>query len=281
MKIYISLDMEGIAGTYNWKQESTGYGREEVVKNMQEQIKWMIQAIQESEKNSEITGITIADSHGGGDNLTYSITELDSRITLVSGGPRVKYMMPGLNDSYDQIFFAGYHSGIGNLNGAMDHTYSASCVHNIRIDDIPMNEGIINAYYGGYFNIPTTVITGDKALKEEFSRLKILDDSLFVETKEAVGRFASASYSKDRVKRVTYEKVKKALSNSFKLPKVNKKEKDITLKIELAYTSMADCAELMPSAKRLDGRTIQIVHSDYAVILDSIMAIVMLAQGGK
>ncbi|PLX19409.1 MAG: peptidase [Candidatus Muiribacterium halophilum] len=281
MKIYISLDMEGIAGTYNWNQERTGYGREEVVKNMQEQMEWIIQAIHESEKNSQITKITIADSHSGGDNLTYKITELDSRINLISGGPRVKYMMPGLDDTYDQIFFVGYHSGIGNINGAMDHTYSGSCIHNIWIDDIPMNEGIINAYYGGYFNIPTTVITGDKALREELKRLKILDDSLFVETKEAVGRFASASYSKDKVKRDTFEKVKEALSDSFKLPKINKKEKDITLKIELAYTSMADCAELIPSAKRIDGRTVEIVHSDYGVILDSIMAIVLLAQGGK
>ena len=67
MKIFISVDMEGMAGITSPSQE-----REETVsfrRALHNQVRWIIEGIQASEKNGEVEEITIADSHGSGRNL--------------------------------------------------------------------------------------------------------------------------------------------------------------------------------------------------------------------
>ncbi|MGH2311304.1 M55 family metallopeptidase, partial [Enterococcus faecalis] len=80
-----------------------------------------------------ITEITIADWHSGGLNLAYArLTEMDERISLVSGFPRMYYMMSGLDSSYDEFFFLGYHVGIGKQKENIDHAYSASVAYDLK-----------------------------------------------------------------------------------------------------------------------------------------------------
>ena len=69
MKLYISVDMEGLAGITNWKDETEDQVR--FRKAMNEQVEWVLEGIAKSKRNKEITHIYIADSHGGGQNLSY------------------------------------------------------------------------------------------------------------------------------------------------------------------------------------------------------------------
>ena len=112
MKIFISVDMEGMAGITSPSQE-----REETVsfrRALHNQVRWIIEGIQASEKNGEVEEITIADSHGSGRNRSYDeLSQMDDRISLVSGSPRPQYMVACLDETYDVAFFAGYHAGPG------------------------------------------------------------------------------------------------------------------------------------------------------------------------
>lgn len=273
MKIYISTDMEGIPGTFNWEQEKTN--RPEVLKNYQTHITDCLNAILYSGFKEFIEEITIADSHAGGDNLSYEITALDKRISLISGGPRPQYMMPALDSDYAMVFLLGYHSGTGTWKGNMDHTYSNSKIFRIWINDIPMNEAIINSAYAGYKGVPVALISGDKALEEQIA--VTMPWVHFVRTKEAVAKFAAKNYSSIIVKEDLVKAIQTSLAQkdiplyTFSSP--------IRLKIEFHSTSMTDCAALMPHTKRLDGRTIEYVDDDYGVIFEAIMALVTLAYG--
>ena len=101
MKIYISVDMEGIPGTFNWEHEKMD--RVSVRKYMQDHVACAIEAIRDSKENNLIDEIVIADSHSHGDNLYYEITDLDTRVSLISGDPRPCYMMPGFSSSYSMV----------------------------------------------------------------------------------------------------------------------------------------------------------------------------------
>ena len=94
LKIYISVDMEGMAGITSPSQE-----RDEVPsfrRALHNQVRWIIEGIHASSRNEEIGEITISDSHGSGTNLSYDeLCQMDERISLVSGSPRRQYMMPG------------------------------------------------------------------------------------------------------------------------------------------------------------------------------------------
>ena len=69
MKLYISVDMEGLAGITNWKDETED--RERFRNAMNEQVEWVLEGISKSKHNKEITHIFFADSHGGGQYLCY------------------------------------------------------------------------------------------------------------------------------------------------------------------------------------------------------------------
>jgi len=65
LKIYISVDMEGMAGITSPSQE-----RDEVPsfrRALHNQVRWIIEGIHASSRNDEIGEITISDSHGSGD----------------------------------------------------------------------------------------------------------------------------------------------------------------------------------------------------------------------
>jgi D-amino peptidase len=279
MKIYISLDMEGIPGTFNWEQESTN--RAAVKGYMHAHLTDIVQTIIDSRHNHLIDEITIADSHSAGDNIEYGFTALDKRINLISGGPRPYYMMPAFSKEYDQVFLVGYHAGTGALKGNMDHTYSNRRIHKIWLNNQLMNEALINAAYAGYHGVPVTLMTGDKALSEEILTDKAMPWVNFVTTKEAVAKFAAKNYSSIIVREKTIEAVQKALNSDKSDFPLFTFASPITLKIEFLSTSMADVACLMPHVKRLDGRTVEFIESDYAVMFEAIMALVTLAYSAN
>jgi len=276
MKIYISLDMEGIAGTFSWKQEETN--RSEVRKCMAQQIDWIIEGIKTSKANKSIDEIVIADSHTEGDNLLYEITALDDRLHLVSGYPRPKYMMPAFDNSYNVVFFTGYHGGTGTLNSVMDHSYSPR-FHRVWINDKPMNESLINAAYAGIFNVPVGLVVCDDALYKQLS--ETLPWVKYVVTKYSLSRFAVKNRPFNVVKKESIAAVKDVLKADVKSIPVYKFNSPITLKIELQTTSMADAVEMIPDVKRIDGFTIELSHNDYAEIFDAIDAISVMAYSVK
>jgi D-amino peptidase len=279
MKIYISLDMEGMPGTFNWDQEASD--RAGVKACMYNHLQKVLETIIDSRQNHLIDEITIADSHAMGDNISYEITALDERINLISGGPRPYYMIPALSAEYDMVFLLGYHAGTGTHLANMDHTYSNKRIHKIWLNGLPMNEALINAAYAGFLGVPVTLVSGDKALQTELMTEEAMPWVHYITTKEAVSKFAAKNYSILRVREQTVQAVQKALAAEKALCPLYKISSPITLRIEFHSTAMADAACLMPYVKRLDGRTVEYINDDYAIIFEAIMALVTLAYSAN
>lgn len=276
MKLYISIDMEGMPGTYNWDQEKTD--RPAVKRVMRAHVELVLKEILNHPKASAISEIVIADSHAGGDNLDFEITALDQRICLISGGPRPHYMMPDFDSGYDRVFLLGYHSGTGALRGTMDHTYSNSRIHKIFINDMPMNETLINAAFAGYHHVPVALVTGDATLQNELIREDAMPWLEYVSTKSAVGKFAAKNYSSQLIDARVKSAVSMALDKDRKDIPLYAFSAPVKLNIEFHSTAMTDVACLMPYVKRLDGRKVEFVDDDYGVVFEAIMALVTLAS---
>ncbi len=275
MKIYISLDMEGIPGTFNWDHEKKNPAA--VKRSIHDHLTDLIQAIQKCSKNSEIKEILIADSHSSGDNIDYEWCKLDERINLISGGPRPTYMMPMLDSEYDYVFFIGYHAGTGSLNGNMDHSYSNSKIQKISINGKPMNEALINAAYAGCLGVPVALVTGDLALKKELMIEGATPWVEYVTTKEGFSKFAAKNYNPIRVQKALVNAVNTVFSKDISQYKVFTFATPVHLQIEFHSTAMADMACLMPGTKRIDGKTIEYVNEDYPTLFEAIVALITLA----
>lgn len=274
MKLYLSVDMEGMPGTFNWEQEKTD--RAAVRRCFTYHVETVLKAALASHQAASIEEIVIADSHSAGDNLDYSITSLDKRISLISGSPRPCYMMPDFGGEFSQVWLLGYHSGTGALRGNMDHSYSNSRIHKIWINGQRMNEALINAAYAGHHKVPVGLVTGDEALKAELAEpMPWLE---YVATKRAVAKFAARNYSQLLVDEQTSAAVCKALAKPVSSLGLYTFPPPLTLKIEFHSTAMTDQACLLPYSKRLDGRTLEYGCDDYAVLFEAIMALVYLAS---
>lgn len=276
MKIYMSIDMEGMPGTYNWDQERVD--RLAVKRSMRQHVENVISGIIEHPDSNRVSHIVIADSHSAGDNLDHDITLLDERIALISGSPRPLYMMPELDNSYDRVMLLGYHAGTGALRGNMDHTYSNSRIHKIYINGQRMNEALINAAYAGYHGVPVCLVSGDAALGHELSLPDAMPWIEYVTTKQAVAKFAAMNFSLLSINKAVNQAVYNAMFKTKDSIPVFCFKSPLKLQIEFHSTAMTDVACLMPGVKRIDGRNIEYTHDDYAVMFEAIMALVTLAS---
>lgn len=279
MKLYISVDMEGLAGITNWKDETED--RERFRNAMNEQVEWVLEGISKSKHNKEITHIYIADSHGGGQNLSYDrLNDKDERVWLVSGSPRPQYMMPAMDDSFDMVFLVGYHAGAGEAASSMDHTYSGASVQNIYINGQLMNEGTINSAYAGIVHkVPVGLIIGDSGLERQMKGEGMMPWPEFVCTKQSLSRFSAVYKPKKLLKEETIAAVKKALDE-------NERSQLYTLqapyhcRMDLTNAAKCDQVQQMPGIHRTAGRTVEFESTSFTEIYDAIHGIATMSRLG-
>ena len=279
MKLYISVDMEGLAGITNWKDETED--RERFRNAMNEQVEWVLEGISKSKHNKEITHIYIADSHGGGQNLSYDrLNDKDERVWLVSGSPRPQYMMPAMDDSFDMVFLVGYHAGAGEAASSMDHTYSGASVQNIYINGQLMNEGTINSAYAGIvYKVPVGLIIGDSGLERQMKGEGMMPWPEFVCTKQSLSRFSAVYKPKKLLKEETIAAVKKALDENER-PQLYTLQAPYHCRMDLTNAAKCDQVQQMPGIHRTAGRTVEFESTSFTEIYDAIHGIATMSRLG-
>jgi len=165
-KVFISVDMEGIAGLVS--SESTGrsgadYG--------------YFRRIMSAEANAAVLGafdagaseVVVRDSHGSARNILPDL--LDPRARLIrdwSGGPLV--MVEGIDESFDAVVFIGYHARAGTPDAIIDHTMSGN-VTDFAINGVSLPEAGINALIAGIYGVPVVFVAGDQAICDQVTEL--------------------------------------------------------------------------------------------------------------
>lgn len=275
MKIYISTDIEGLAGIVDWDMES---GDTEIFRNLyNEQLEWVLEGIQKSSVNEKITDILLVDSHAKGNNLSYDrLSDFDDRISLLSGWPREDYMMSCLDNSFDQVVFVGYHAGIGKQGGNMDHGYSARSAYKIWINNKYQNETTINVAYASEVGVPVTLVIGDSALKEQLIDEHMFDSPKYVTTKKSLARYAALSFPRKKVRTATIDAVKEVLQNPAPYSTLPIPKLPARLKVQVYNTAQADAISQLQDINRIDGRTIETTANSIHDLMNKILAIVAI-----
>jgi D-amino peptidase len=271
MRVYISVDMEGVAGVVHEDQTDPTEPRHAGEYNR-------MRRLMTSEGNAAIEGaveagatrILVNDSHWLMRNLLAE--ELHPSAELLSGGPKLRSMVEGVELGFDAALFVGYHAMAGTRHAIIDHTYTGT-VHEARLNGRPVGELGINAALAGSYGVPVAMVSGDQALAAEAKAL--LGDAVeTVVVKHAVGRFAARSVSPAESCRRIREGAAAALPRTH-APLVL--DPPIRLEVDFALTHMADMAELVPGSVRTGGRTLEYVHDDYREVFRAWRALYNLA----
>jgi D-amino peptidase len=183
LKVFISVDMEGVTGVVNWEEVSRSgkdydYFREIMTREVNAAIEGAMAA--------GATDIVVRDSHGSARNILPELLDESARLIRGwSGGP--KGMMEGIDESFDAVLFIGYHARAGTPDALLEHTSSGS-VMDFSVNGISMPEGGYNSLIAGLYGVPVVFVAGEKALCEQMQEL--LGEVETVAVKEGIGAAA-------------------------------------------------------------------------------------------
>ncbi len=254
MKVYISVDMEGVAGvTHGDHAKLEGVEYETARKWMTAEANAAIEAALEAGAKE----VVVADSHGHMRNILPD--ELHEEALLVRGSPRPLSMMEGLNETFAAVFFVGYHSMAGEPKGILAHTYSGRVVHTVKLNGIKMGEAGFNAAIAGHFGVPVALVCGDDTLTDEIKAL--MPWSQCVTTKWAISPTAARNLSPKAAQKQIRTGVKQALSRLSEMKPLIL-ETPIRLEASFMQSASADRAAEIPGVLRINGRTLVYEDTD-------------------
>jgi D-amino peptidase len=201
LKVYISVDMEGIAGIVTADQLSpTGF---EYARAREFMTGEALAAIAGA-RDAGATQVIVSDSHGNGENLL--IDKFPPDITIIRSWPRPLMMMQGIDSSFAAAVFIGYHASTTNPAGVRAHTISSAHLAEVALDGVPMPESGINAAIAGYFGVPVVAISGDNvAVGEAQSLIGAMEGAV---VKQAISFHATATMTPDAAQLLVRQTVK-------------------------------------------------------------------------
>lgn len=170
MNVYISVDIEGVAGVIERDQILTSGGQAYEVGRR----------LMTAEANAAVEGaiaggatrVVVNDSHGGMSNLIAG--ELHPAALLIQGRVKPWFMVEGLDSSFDACSLVGYHAAAGVRDGVLNHAYHP---YEVRCNGIVFSETGLNAMVAGHLGVPIALVTGDDAAVRDAGRLLGADNS--------------------------------------------------------------------------------------------------------
>jgi len=254
LKVHISVDMEGLAGTVTGDQ--LGPSGFEYARFREFMTKEALAAVAGA-KEAGATEIVVADSHGNGENLL--IEQFPPDVRIVRSWPRPLRMMAGIDETFDAAVFIGYHASTHNPQGVRAHTFSSATLTRVALNGVEMSEGSWNAATAGHFGVPVVMMSGDDAAIAEVR--KDLGDTETVETKKSLGFHAANTLTPQAADAAIQKAVRAALAgrDTFKPYVVTA---PVTVDMSFKNYTQAQVLALLPFFERTSSHSIRFRAKD-------------------
>ncbi len=256
MKVFLSVDMEGICGVVSDKETDPKNGGRAYEENRHRMTAEATAAIEGCLK-AGANEIVVADSHWNFDNLIPE--ELPSAARLMRGYPRAFSMVHDLDGSFDALLCVGYHAMAGTPRAIIDHTFSGA-IRSVDVNGRGTGETGLNAYVAGEFGVPVVLVTGDTAVCAEAQTL--LPRVHTVAVKEAINTHAANHLHPARACDLIRAEAEKATREAAEIDPVVA-SKPVAIAIEFKGTEGADWAELVPGVTRVGGTRVEFSAPDF------------------
>lgn len=252
MNVYISADVEGVAGVADWSQiiassDDYAVGRELMI----------------GEVNAAIEGafaggadrVVVNDAHARMTNLVPQL--LDQRAQLILGRYKPLYMLQGLDGNFDAVFFVGYHGAIGAPQAILSHSYNPNTIWEAKVDGQIVGEIGINALVAEYFGVPIRLVSGDQSVALEARAL--IPGVEVAEVKRSFSRYSAESLSPEQARAVIRQAAQQALAA---VPNRNPVWRAATVELTFMIADMADMAQWVQGVERVAPRTVTFTCPD-------------------
>jgi D-amino peptidase len=266
--VFISADVEGVAGIASWSQIMPG-GEDYAVGR----------ALMAGEVNAAIEGavaagalrVVVNDSHARMTNLLPE--SLNAAARLISGQFKPMYMLQGLDDSFDAAFFVGYHGAIGEPEAILSHTYNPRAVWEAKVDGRVAGEIGVNAMVCEYFGVPIRLVTGDQATVLEAR--DAIPSAHVAEVKRSFSRTSAESMHPSEARDTIRREAEACLAA---LPNVQPVRRRHSVELTFLIADMAAMAEWIRGVERTGPRSVTFTAPDGLEAYQVFHAIIMLTR---
>jgi D-amino peptidase len=271
MKVYISVDMEGIAGISH--PNPTGRGDS----GYPAAVELMV-----GEANAAIEGalaggaddILVNDSHGGMYNLRPADLHPAARVLQ---GQKAWSMVAGAGPeaAFDVALFVGYHARAGHPTGTIAHTYSDRPTLS-QLNGRPVGETGLNAAILGVWGIPVGLVAGDDALAGEVADWLPWAERVIVKTGSGGNAAASVhpTIARDLIRSGAEHAVRRAAAGDLRPLVVGP---PVVVEVDYRNAIAADYAAIVPGAERVGDRGVRFEAPDAETAYRAFLAGVRLA----
>lgn len=258
MKVFISADIEGVAGAT---------AREETRKDHADYAEFQRQMTAETAAACEgalaagAEAVSVKDAHASGRNLLAS--ELPAPTRLIRGWSGHPFLMvQELDASYHAAAFIGFHSRAGAGGNPLAHTITGQAWE-IRLNGTPASEYRIHAWAAALVGVPVVFVSGDRTLCQEVAALQPATRTFA--TKRGEGGSQQSVHPAEAVAGIR-DGMRAALEGD---PSRARLELPSRFELEIDYASQARAYEkaFYPGAAQTGPRTLRLETSDYFEVL--------------
>ena len=271
MKVFLSFDMEGVAGIVDWEQcIGSGPNYDLGCRLTLAEVNAAIDGAIEG----GATEFLVNDSHWTMQNLPADA--LHGHASYLSGRHKPLYMMEGLDATFDAAFFVGYHGSVGT-SSVLSHTYNPGAIGEVRLNGNVAGEAAVNALVARHHGVPIALITGDRTTAEESAWFAPGAERVVV--KESLTRFAARSMHPEDARRAIHEAAARAVRGAaaggaqpaaFQAP--------YAVEVDFLTSDMAEMATWLRGVERAGARTVRIDSDDALAAFRAFVATVYLTR---
>lgn len=254
-RLYISADIEGIAGVVT--RDQGGPGAFEYQKGRE----WMtgeVAAACEAAFEHGLAEVVVSDSHGNGQNLL--LDDLPDNVRVVRSWPRPLGMMQGIEEGgFVGACLIGYHAGASNMSGILAHTLYGLVIREVRLNGAVHPEAAISAGIAAHFEVPLIMISGDDVFVQETSQLFPGVETAI--TKQSYGTLSGITLKPATARELIRSKVAAALARQDDFT-AKPTSAPIHLQIDFKHRMPAEMLSYLGIVRRLSAYTIEFVGQD-------------------
>jgi D-amino peptidase len=224
------------------------------------------------------THVVVNDSHFTMTNIL--IEELRPEARLVSGSNKLLCQMEGLDDTFDGVFFVGYHQGDGEGDGVINHTLMSAAIRRVVIDGEVVDEALINARVAGCFGVPVALLTGDDRVCANAEAK--LPGIQVAAVKRAIDRLSAEHSSVESARALIREQAGAAVrALGGDGPKPLQAPERTRFELEFRSTSAAHICMLFPGVERVGPCQVAFEHASFLDAYRNFWGLAILALSSQ
>lgn len=255
MKVFISADIEGVAGITQWQETESGPWYDYFCQEMTREVATACRAA----FAAGATEVFVKDGHHSACNLIPHL--LPKGVVLHRGWKMDGYgMMSGVQEC-DVAVMIGYHAASSSNQHPLAHT-SEAFIRKFELNEQIASEFLLNRYTAGFFGVPVVFLSGDAGICAEVAQV---DPAIGTFATSVGNSSAAASRHPEDVEEGIYAGVFQAISErqvqAAQLPD------DFVVRITYQEQRMAQKASLFPGAVAEDPYTVRFETTDWWAFL--------------